>query len=448
MQKIKKVIILLIILLSITIIALIINLMNVDDYDQNQVYATEDVQPTEYELQTTLKVVEDKMNYYAIKDIVDKYYLYYATVFNIQEYYETDDTKMIKEAELQNADILYSILDEEYIHEKDVTASNIKTKLEKIESSTINITNMYVSEKNDKIDVYLVKGILKGKNTEKINPFKIIIKVDVSNRTYSVIPQEYVEEKYNNLEAGHEIDVTVLEGIQKSKNNIFNYKAVSDEVYIKSLFSKFKNELQYFTEQAYNNLEPEYKNKNFQTLQVFKEYIENHKSEYNKMQLAKYQKKEIANYTQYIFIDQNNNYYILRETEPFAYTVMLDNYTIPTAEFTEEYNTKSDSEKVILNIKRFFMGIDDKNYGYSYSVLSEGFKSNKYPSKNDFINYVKQNFFEENKIEYISYEKENNLYIYNIKVSDATGKNNNTKELSVIVRLNSGTDFEMSFGTN
>ena len=161
-----------------------------------------------------------------------------------------------------------------------------------------------------------------------------------------------------------------------------------------------------------------------------------------------YNKDKNSDYTQYLFKDTKGNYYIFKETSPFKYTVQLDNYTIPTEDFTETYNSSSDVEQVILNIKKFFMGIDDKNYGYSYSVLSESFKKNKYPTKNDFINYAKQNFFEENEIQYVSYEKENGLYIYKIKISDATGTSSEVRKFNMIIKLNSGTDFEMSFGTN
>jgi len=112
----------------------------------------------------------------------------------------------------------------------------------------------------------------------------------------------------------------------------------------------------------------------------------------------------------------------------------------------EKYNMTSEEKKVILNIKKFFMGIDNENYGYSYSVLSEAFKNNNYPTKNDFINYAKANFFKQNEVEYVSYKKQNDLYIYEIKLKDATGNNKEEKMFNIILKLNSGTDFEMSFG--
>ena len=124
---------------------------------------------------------------------------------------------------------------------------------------------------------------------------------------------------------------------------------------------------------------------------------------------------------------------------------MLDNYSIPGEDFQEEYNMLSKDKKVILNIKRFFMGIDNKNYGYSYSVLSENFRNNKFASKEDFINYAKQNFFDENEIKYISFKEENGIFIYEIILTDATGKNSEERTFNMIMKLNSETNFEMSF---
>ena len=91
------------------------------------------------------------------------------------------------------------------------------------------------------------------------------------------------------------------------------------------------------------------------------------------------------------------------------------------------------------------MGIDDKNYGYSYSVLSEGFRNNYFANKEDFISYAKQNFFEKNKIEYLSYEQEKGLNIHKIKLTDETGINQEERVFNMIVKLNDNAEFEMSF---
>jgi len=447
MSKIKKIIVILSIIVGIIIMALVIISMNKEESD----FINDELQDTEdftYEKETSLKILDDRTDFYSVREVANKYYSHYMMIFNPEYYAMTYDKDEIKEYENNNITTLYNMLDQEYVKTEAVNINNIKSKLNGMKPSTINITKIFVSEKTDNINVYVVQGMLRERKEEKISSFEILIKIDSLNGTFSIVPSEYVKDKYNSMDVGKEIDITIQESIPVNLNNKVNFKIVDNETYVKDLFSHLKTQIQYFSEQLYNNLEEEYKKISFENIEEFKEYMNNYKKEYSGMQLAKYQKETENNYTQYILIDKKENYYILKETAPFKYTVILGNYVIETDEYTKAYNSSSEKEKVVLNIKKFFMGIEDKNYGYSYSVLSTSFKNNKYPTKNDFINYAKQNFFEENDIQYISCKEENGLYIYNIKITDATGKTPGEKEFNMIVKLNKGTDFEMSFGEN
>lgn len=444
MNKIKNIIIFLTILIVIAIIALVI--ISKSESSDNMEHIQEDPGIVERELVNTLQVVDSQTYYYVVKDIVNKYYSYYSILFNIEEYYEGEDQESIAESQIANQSILYNMLDEECIQENGITSDNIITKFPPIKDSSVSITNMYVSEEKSNIGVYVVKGLLKEKKTENINYFQIIVKIDNINRTFVIIPQEYVNEKYGDLQIGAELKTTIPEEINKNKNNTFNYRTVTDEAYAKELFAHFKEQLETTTDLVYDKLDGQYRSKTFQTVDEFKNYIEYNNERFLSMKVTAYDKNTYSGYTQYVFTDKNGNNYIFNETSPFQYTVMLDTYVIPTKDFIDTYNAKKEAEKVVLNIKRFFMGIDDQNYGYSYSVLSQAFKNNKYPTKNDFVNYAKENFFDKNEITYESYEKENGLYVYKIKIKDATGNSTEERGFNIIVRLKDGTDFEMSFG--
>lgn len=446
MPKIIRYIIILLIILVIAIIILINVLNNTSLYKVD--YIEEDEMIVEDEIEKTLRLVENRMDYYTVKEIVNKYYSYYKIIYNMEEYYPMDDQETIKESEKININVLYNLLDEEYIQAKEVTIDNLKTKLTGIKNSTLDITNIYVCEKTEEINVYLVKGMLREIKTKNIINVQLIVKLDIKNKTFSIIPQEYLEEKYNNLEIGKEIENISLDSIKENKNNTFKFKATKEDIYIKDLFNQVKGQMEISIELIYNKLDEEYREKYFGTLSEFEDYINSKNEQYNKMQISEYKAIIKNGYTEYICSDKNFNYYIFKETAPFQYKLILDNYSIPTGNFEEEYKQKTDPEKVVLNIKRFFMGIDDKNYGYSYSVLSETFKNNKYPTKNDFIKYVQQNFFEKNEIEYEKCEKENGIYIYEIKITDATGKIPEEKSFNIILKLRNGTDYEMSFGEN
>lgn len=402
---------------------------------------------TSGKVDSSLQQVTDRNEFYAVKSCIEKFYSYYSDVFkNPTDGYllepETIDTEKIQKNRIEK---VFKILDEEYLMFKSLTVENFTNTLPAIDDVTINIEKINVTKQTSDISVYFIYG--KRIIDSTASDFSTIVKLDAKNKTFKILLDDYLENNYKDITLGQKINIQVNE-IENEIYNIFAYENIDDQDYINDIFSHYKNILKTNKEQSYNLINETYKTLRFENLENYISYINENYSNVANAKMQTFSKVKSDNYTQYFVKDNQGNYYIFNETAPFEYTVMLDNYTVPTEQFKEEYNRSSNTEKVVLNIKRFFMGIDNQNYGYSYSVLSEGFKSNKYPTQNDFINYAKQNFFKNNKIEYVSYEKENNLYIYKIKVIDATGNSSEEKSFNIIMKLNSGTNFEMSFGTN
>lgn len=411
----------------------------------------------------TLYLEENYEFYYSVKEIIEEYCTQISNInLDKRELSEIVSLKGNETEEQLNGvrayiqkTIEYSKksvfhqLGSKYIQEFEITEENIKTKFEDINFQNIIIDEMYVTNETDGIYTYLVKGSIIEKN-KNIKEVSIMIIVDRFQNCFSIYPQNYMEQNnYYNKMLGENIEISENNiKIEKNQYNTFSINSISKETKASDLFNDFKRRIKYNFKNSSKIINDEYTSIRFDNEQEIIEYLGNISKDIHKNKLDSYSVKENGGNKDYLFKDINGNYYIFKETAPFQYTVMLDNYTIPTEEFVEEYNKSSDAEKVVLNIKRFFMGIDDKNYGFSYSVLAESFKNSKYQTKNDFVNYAKQNFFEENKIEYISYEKENGLYIYKIKLTDATGNSSEEKEFNIILKLNNGTDFEMSFGEN
>lgn len=127
------------------------------------------------------------------------------------------------------------------------------------------------------------------------------------------------------------------------------------------------------------------------------------------------------------------------------YTILLDTYTIDLPEFTEKYRNSTDEQKVLLNIQKFFEAINHQDYSYAYSKLDETFKNNNFKTIAEFETYMKKNFFSKSKLAAGKVEKQGNTYLYDINMSDATGKDANTKKKSFVMQLKEGTDFVMSF---
>ena len=178
----------------------------------------------------------------------------------------------------------------------------------------------------------------------------------------------------------------------------------------------------------------------FSTEEEYLNYLYN----YEVKGINQYQVTREEQYTQYVIIDDNGNYYIFRATSPMSYTVILDTYTIDLPEFTEQYNSASEEQKVQLNIQRFFAAINDGDYEYAYNKLDETYRNNNFVTEADFENYVKNNFFEKNSLGYSSYEKNNDLYIYSLTIKNEENEAE-TIEKQFVIKLLEGTNFVASF---
>ena len=83
-----------------------------------------------------------------VESCINKYYTYLDILSNLERYYEGSTQTELTEAENENSQIIYNMLDEEYTTANSITTDNIGTKLEKVNNPVIDIVNMYVSEKN------------------------------------------------------------------------------------------------------------------------------------------------------------------------------------------------------------------------------------------------------------------------------------------------------------
>ena len=128
------------------------------------------------------------------------------------------------------------------------------------------------------------------------------------------------------------------------------------------------------------------------------------------------------------------------------YTVKLDTYTIMTDKFKEEYLSGNDNKKVIMNIDKFIQMINNYDYKAAYEVLNDTFKQNNFGSEESFKQYMQNTYYRYNSISIKDFSKQNNVYIYQITI---TNKQNDKeqKEMNIIMKLNSETNFEMSFET-
>ena len=130
MSKIKKMIIFLIILGIVVSIILAIIMLNTRK-DESIVMPDEVGMKDDIELANALQLVDIRNNYYLAKRCVERFYMYYSDVFKdplegvlIETEEGMTDTEQIKNKRIE---ILYNLLDKEYINYKEITQENIMT---------------------------------------------------------------------------------------------------------------------------------------------------------------------------------------------------------------------------------------------------------------------------------------------------------------------------------
>ena len=385
---------------------------------------------------------------------------------NVITYYTVDECikAYIAMLEVEDSGVLLTYLNEDYINENNINNGNILNILEKYEDyNTYRTIEMYELA-NYTITSYYVKGRIDRKNVY------FTVHLDVNNQTFDIEP--ITEEFYNSrINDKNSIDQNEIKTINKKVYNSFVYKDLNDEVISKLYFSDYIKAMLTDSEEAYRLLDEEYKEKRFDTIDKFNHYIQENRDRLNysyeteekdvsdyddydeyyenlnkneNLGLNKYSVEEFIDYTRYVCVDGCNNYYIFFITNPGEYKVMVDSYTIDFEEFTEKYNSSSSDVKVGMNTQKIIEAINSKDYQYIYDKLDDTFKNN-YSTLNSLKEYIENNLFNINMMEYTNFYQEGDVYIYKLKVKDAQNIDTTEKELTIIMSLKEGTDFVMSF---
>ena len=171
-----------------------------------------------------------------VKDCINKYYNYVSIITEPEVFYgELEETEII-DIKNDNAKILYNLLDEEYIQNKRITIENLVNVAEKVKNSVVDVKSMYVDEKSEGVDIYIAIGTLREKVSSKISNFKVMVKLDNINNTFSIMPQSYVEEKYPRIEIGKAFNVESLERIKENRNNKCTFRMITEQTYAIDIF--------------------------------------------------------------------------------------------------------------------------------------------------------------------------------------------------------------------
>ena len=459
-MKYLKYIILIVVFIIIVIIGILLKVLN---GDKPHVYEGPVEEPQySIELNRIVSDVAIKNYYYDVKNIVEKYYSYLTDLNkteddiaaypmydeesvqnNIGQENENDIsfTEMVEEEKEITKNAIYNLLSKEYIEKNGITIDNIQEKLGNYKDVVIIIDNMYTVDASENVKVYFVYGKVIEVENKKKTEFDMMISMDSINMTYEICPSGY---EYK-VEKGKELIIDLNE-IENREYNKYRFKVVDNETYCKDLVSDYKDRLIYDLENAYNMLDEQYRKAKFDSFVEFEKYVQNNYNKLITINIKKYGKDPTEDYIQYVFEDRQGKEYIFKEETTMKYSVILDTYTLDLPEFIQKYENSNTQEKVILNLNKFMLAINDKDYKYAYNTLADSFKQNNFPTLESFEAYAKQNFFDNNEFEYRNYDSEGETYYtYAVTISDGNGQDTKTISKTFIIQLKEGTDFVLSF---
>lgn len=446
MNMFKRIIIIVMVIVIIIISIILLYMYFIGKEDNEYTY----IEENNFEIKKNVQKVENRNDYYMINTCVDKWFSYLMKT-NSDDYntlYEGMSGVIQKEEE-NSAIALYNMLDPIYIEYKDINEKNVFEKIQRIEKSDILIEDMYFSQISENILSYIVYGKIYYENNNNMQNFTMIVNVDMDKNAFSLILQDYIDEKQISIDEGEEFNIQLGKNIESNQYNMIEYRNISDEVYIEELVENLRKMALYDKELLYQHLNQDYSKKRFDTsYDIFQNFMKENMNNFIKMSIKSYQKNQYDGYVQYVCVDNSNNYYIFNINGITDYNIILDTYTVDLPQFLEKYENGNEQVKVGMNIEKFISSINMKDYKYAYNCLAESFKANSYQTQESFEEYVKSNFFEKNKIEYESFSKEGENYIYEIKISDEQGISQDVKNVTIIMQLKEGTDFVMSFSIN
>ena len=418
MKSLKKIIIIVVIIIFLLVISIAI-LKHIDKKDKEKNFEN----TITMDIKNTIASIDNRNEFFAVNSCVTKYLTYIAQ---------------------QDNEMIYSMLDKNYIEAYNITKQNSISNTIQYSNPVFYNDKILTIQDNVNVYTYFVYGKVIDKDTGDISNLNIVVRLDKGKDLFSIMPYKYIEDKGYNITEGNTITLKYNE-IEDKTYNKFAFKNISDNEMSIFYLNQIKDRFLYDVDGSFEKLNKDYKNKRFSNEEEYKNYITKNIANIYSAQLQKYQIKEYTNYKQFVLVDQNNKCYILNEINPGQYELILDTYTIDLPEYIEKYSKADEQQKTAYCIERFIQSINDENYKYAYSLLATGFKNNYFKNQESFEKYVKQNLLQKSNINFKEFNNEGDIY-YTYKVVLTNGDDDANKiEKTFIIKLGEDTNFELSF---
>lgn len=438
MNNIKKIIMYIIIIIIILIIILIVLLKRQSNNNQNEIISIEDNGEELVKEQDVngYKEVDDNSIYYSVVNIINQYIelIKYNENFNIEDEVE-DSTE-----ENQNLKIIYEFLDNNYIRKNNISINNIQDYIYEVTTNTIFIPMNMKVKYGLNCNIYILQSYLVD---DDIKEKYFVIRMDNKNQTFSL---EFINQKIDDIE--HIKIEDNDKNISKNNSNNFEIEMIDDGKMAQIYLQHYRDLSLVYPELIYNEyLDDEYKKNRFGSFENYKEYIDKNIDELQNIETVKYS-TEITdnNNINYICIDQYQNTYIFTVSGILKYKIKLDTYTLTSDKFISTYNNSDNQIKVQMNIDKFFMMLNNRDYVSAYNLLENDYNNQNFENEEKFEQYIRNGLPSHYKIKYNSFEQiGNDKYVQNITLLDIMNNDEEYLNIDMIIELEEEMKFKVLF---
>lgn len=303
------------------------------------------------------------------------------------------------------------------------------------------------------------------------NIYYVAVTNDYINSTFQVTALS--KDNYDSiLKSEKDDNYTSYIEVDKNEYNTLQYVNYSILEIVQRYFESYIQNARYNPEEAYETLDKEYRKARFGSYDNYRNYLTNSikaeqltaldlnsikkpeefatSEEYSEYILGlshngiktykKYSENDGTEY--YVCTDGFNNYYVFRKTYAMEYELILDTYTLELPIFIAEYDKTEDEGKTKLHVQRFFEALNNEDYSHIYSKISDEIKEDTFTNEAELKEYLTSKFFTINKIEFgtYDYEEDEELYKITVTVSDMSRKSE--KEVTFVMVLELGGDMD------
>ncbi len=172
--------------------------------------------------------------------------------------------------------IVYNCLALEYINRKNISEEDINIEDNEEFDSYVEIYSSYSVTRNNNVDLFYVKGLVRNKRDLKSKEFNLAIVLDLNNHTFEIYPDDYFDKDFFiNIESGEMNTLSYSENVENRKYNTYVSSKTKSEMYYQLLFNNIRNLLSYDIEKAYELLDKE--NSSIKSLDEMKEFYNDNK---------------------------------------------------------------------------------------------------------------------------------------------------------------------------